>query len=67
VPRVWHPLAPPDRRRTAKLHIPRLSQWPDDEERRELRAYWLDDGDVMIAPWNPAIRPGMEVVAERIA
>jgi hypothetical protein len=32
--------------------VERLGQWSSAEERQLLRAYWLDDGDVMIAPWN---------------
>ncbi len=51
----------PERRELAVRH----GLWPDEDERRLMRAYWLDDGDVMIAPWDPAIDPGMEVVVER--
>jgi hypothetical protein len=51
----------PEQRELAARH----GFWPDEDEQRRMRAYWLDEGHVMIAPWNPAIEPGMEVVAER--
>jgi hypothetical protein len=42
----------------------RCVYWPGDEAGQgELRAYWLEDGGVMVAPRNPAIDPGMEIVA----
>jgi hypothetical protein len=30
----------------------------------DLRLYETEDGNAVIAPWNPAIQPGTEVVAE---
>jgi hypothetical protein len=42
----------------------RCVHWPGDDARQgELRAYWLQDGGVMVAPRNRAIEPGMEIVA----
>ena len=38
--------------------------WPGEEEAAGFRVYETADGDAVIAPWNPAIRPGMKVVAE---
>ena len=37
--------------------------WPGDARQDELRAHWLQDGRVMVAPRNPAIEPGMEIDA----
>jgi hypothetical protein len=41
-----------------------LGEWPGEKNAWDLRAYWLDDGDVLIAPANPLIEPGMDVVGE---
>ena len=50
----------PDELRLAQ----RCAYWPGDDARKaELRAYWLHDGVVMVAPRNRAIEPGMEIVA----
>jgi hypothetical protein len=42
----------------------RCMYWPTDYAlQRQLRAYRLLEGGVIIAPWNPAIEAEMEIVA----
>jgi hypothetical protein len=42
-----------------------VGEWPWSVAKEALRAYWFDDGSVLVAPFDPRIRPGMDVVAER--
>lgn len=42
----------------------RCMYWPENAaQQRELRAYRLEGGGVLVAPGNPAIEPGMDIVA----